>query len=77
MNMPFRISKQKKAMTLDGVLANVSYEDADLLIRFYNSLLPWQKTMFKATMKKQLKGGFASDLAKNRPEDVIDAEETA
>lgn len=52
------LKRPKKTMTLDEVLANVSYEDAELLIRFYNSLLIWQKSAFKATMRKQLKGGF-------------------
>lgn len=70
--MHFR--KSKKPMSLDDVLKSVSFEDADLLIRFYNSLLPWQKVALKATMKKQLKGGYAADLAANRPDDVVDAD---
>lgn len=56
--MPFR--KSKKAMTLDEVLVSVSYEDAELLIRFYNSLQFWQKSALKVTMRKQLKGEFGN-----------------
>lgn len=75
--MLFKKSKPKTPMSLDDVLKSVSYEDADLLIRFYNSLLPWQKSALKVTMRKQLKGAFASELAKNRPDDVVDVEDVA
>lgn len=55
-------------MTLDDILESVSYEDADLLIRFFDSLYPWQKSLFRATMKKQIRGEYHETLLANKPD---------
>lgn len=57
--------RKARKMSLDQLLASVDYETADLFIRFYSSLLPYQKAGFKAIMRKQIGGDYAQELARN------------